>query len=147
MAHAGGRPPIYGEEILEKAREYLEICKDTEEDKENNIKKKVKLPSIGGMAVYLGVRRETLHAWDKNYLEFSNIMEELRAIQEERLINNGLSGEYSPTITKVILTKHGYREGIDQTTNDKDIPIPIMPINTNALRSNNSDTKNSEPTE
>ena len=31
-----------------------------------------------------------------------------------------------PTIAKVLLTKHGYREGIDQTTNDKDLPTPIL---------------------
>lgn len=117
--HAGGRPPIYGLEVIEKANEYLTICKDTEEDKENGVKKKVRLPSIGGMAVYIGVRRETLHAWDKEHEEFSNILEQLRSIQEDRLINNGLSGDYAPTITKVILTKHGYREGIDNTSNDK----------------------------
>lgn len=131
-----GRPPIYGEEILEKARAYLVACIDTEEDKENGIKKKVRLPSIGGMAVALEVRRETLHAWDKEYEEFSNILEQLRAIQEERLINSGLSGEYAPTITKVILTKHGYREGIDQTTNDKDLPTPILPLNVPTDNSN-----------
>ena len=45
--------------------------------------------------------------------------------QADRLLNNGLSGNYNPTIAKVMLTKHGYREGIDNTTNDKDLPAPI----------------------
>lgn len=116
-----GRPPIYSTEILERAKEYLALCIDIDEDKENGIKKKVKLPSIGGMAVYLGVARDTLHAWDKEHEEFSYIMEQLRAIQEERLINSGLSGEYAPTITKVILTKHGYIDKQDVTSDGKAI--------------------------
>jgi len=121
-----GRPTKLTPELIQKAKDYLKSCVDTDEDKEHGINKKVRLPSIGGLAVALEVRRETLHAWDKEDEEFSNILEQLRAIQEERLINSGLSGDYAPTITKVILTKHGYREGIDQTTNDKDLPQPIL---------------------
>lgn len=135
--HPGGRPLIYSQEILDLANQYLDECEDEEVQKvkqsneekgyemyENKIK--VRLPSKGGLAVRLGVRRETLYAWAKEYEEFSNIMERLGAIQEERLINSGLSGSYNSTITKVLLTKHGYREGIDNTTNDKDLPTPII---------------------
>lgn len=125
---AGGRPTDYTKELLEKAHEYLNICKDTEEDKVNNIKANVKMPSKGGLAVYLNVSRETLYAWAKQYPEFSDIMEQMGAIQEERLLNKGLSGDYSPVIAKVLLTKHGYREGQDITTNDKDIPTPIAVV-------------------
>jgi hypothetical protein len=32
------------------------------------------------------------------------------------LINNGLSGDYNPTIAKVLLSKHGYREEVKQDT-------------------------------
>ena len=38
----------------------------------------------------------------------------------------GLQGSYNPTIAKVLLTKHGYREGTDITTNDKDLPMPLL---------------------
>jgi len=123
-----GRPTQYTPELVEKALTYLEICKDTEEDKENGIKASVKMPSKGGLAVYLGVSRETLYAWAKEKPEFSDIMEQMGAIQEDRLLNKGLSGDYSPVIAKVLLTKHGYREGIDQTTNDKDLPTPIASV-------------------
>lgn len=123
-----GRPTVYNEELLEKAREYLTLCKDIEEDKENKIKASVKLPTKGGLAVHLDVSRETLYAWSKEHKAFSDIMERLGAIQEDRLLNKGLSGDYSPIIAKVLLTKHGYREGIDNTTNDKDLPTPIANI-------------------
>lgn len=125
-----GRPVIYGERILKLADEYFTICQDREVEKGNPEKPiyglKVKLPTKGGLAKFLGVSRETLYAWAKEYPEFSDVMESLGSEQEDRLINSGLSGEYNPTIAKVLLTKHGYREGIDQTTNDKDLPVPIL---------------------
>lgn len=126
MAHPGGRPLEYGESILEKAWEYIAMCKDTQGNEENGFKPIVRFPNKGGLAVHLGVRRETLYDWAKKYEEFSNIMEEIGAIQESRLLENGLAGIYNSTITKVILTKHGYREGIDTTTNDKDLPTPLL---------------------
>ena len=121
-----GRPLEYSQEYIDNARVYLDSCIDTFADKESDIKASVKIPTKGGLAVHLGVARETLYDWSRKYPEFSDIMEQLGAIQEERLINNGLSGSYNSTIAKVLLTKHGYREGIDQTTNDKDLPIPIL---------------------
>lgn len=120
--HAGGRPLEYSEEILKKAWEYLESCVDEEKQtvKQSSEKYemfdnklKVKIPTKGGLARYLDVARETLYDWARKYPEFSDVMEAVGAEQEERLINNGLSGDYNPTIAKVLLSKHGYREGID----------------------------------
>jgi len=125
----GGRPTEYNEIILEKAREYLELCEDEEEQQLTGLsqkgtelyknKLKVKMPTKGGLAVYLDVARETLYDWSSKYQEFSDIMEKLGAKQEERLINNGLSGDYNPTIAKVLLTKHGYRDAVDTDVTTK----------------------------
>ena len=52
---------------------------------------------------------------------------------ESTLINKGLSGDYNPTIAKVLLTKHGYREGIDATTNNKDVGTVLLNPVTQAL--------------
>lgn len=123
-----GRPTSYNQEILEKTLEYITSCKDIEEDKENNIKRQVKIPTIEGLAYYIKVNRDTVYQWCKDNKEFSDIIDDLRAIQADRLLNNGLAGTYNPTIAKVLLTKHGYREGIDNTTNDKDLPTPIANV-------------------
>jgi hypothetical protein len=127
--HAGGRPQEYCAEHLLKAREYIDSCYDVDEDKENQIKGRVKIPTKGGLAFHLKVARETLYDWSDKFKEFSDVMEELGAIQEDRLINNGLKGTYNPTISKVLLTKHGYREGIDNTTDNK----PIQTIDSKDL--------------
>lgn len=108
-----GRPIEYNEEYVVKAKKYLQSCIDDIE------KKVVKIPSKGGLAIALGIARDTLYDWAEKYEDFSDIMEAMGAIQEERLLNNGLSGVYNPTIAKVLLTKHGYRDATDSDLNVK----------------------------
>lgn len=123
--HPGGRPTKYNETIIDKVKDYMNTCGVfTDPDTGKIIS--VNLPSIEGLAYEIKVSKNTLYEWEKDHKEFQDIMDELRAKQATFLINNGLSGTFNPTITKVILTKHGYREGIDQTTNDKDLPTPIL---------------------
>jgi hypothetical protein len=121
------RPIEYNEEHLIKAREYITLRVDeieeyhkTRGEKSDGYERlvRVKLPTIEGLAVHLGISRSTLYLWKENYPTFSDIIEELQAIQADRLLNNGLSGDYNPVIAKVLLTKHGYREGIEQTGKD-----------------------------
>ena len=123
MVHAGGRPLEYSREHLKKAEEYLLACEDEETEKSSGDKTvygiKVKIPTKGGLARYLGVSRDTLYDWSSKYEEFSYIMEQVSAEQEERLINNGLSGDYNPTIAKVLLTKHGYHDKVDSDITTK----------------------------
>lgn len=122
-----GRPSEYSESILVQVRDYLKACKDkrikrvsgeSEKFTKYDHKLKVNLPTIEGLAVFLKIHRDTVYSWEKEYPEFSDIIGELRAKQLESLINNGLSGDYNPTIAKVLLAKHGYKEAteIDQKT-------------------------------
>jgi len=113
LGNNGGRPLEYGKEMCEKAKKYIEECKDSF----NGGKIDVKFPNKGGLALYLGVSRETLYDWAEKYPEFSDIMRELMAKQEERLLNGGLSGNYNSTIAKLILSKHGYRDVADVNNN------------------------------
>lgn len=122
------RPTEYNEEILTKCREYLDSCEDTEEDyttstgmKSESFQRlvRVKIPTIEGLAVFLKINKTTIYEWESKHEEFSNVIGELRSIQAERLINKGLSGDYNPTIAKVLLTKHGYRDAVDTDITSK----------------------------
>jgi hypothetical protein len=143
MADAG-RPTEYSPKVLKDARAYLAECEDEEYDwtktdgaqstsYEHRVK--VKLPSIEGLARHLKVHRDTLYEWEKQHVEFSDILEQVRAIQAERLINKGLSGDYNPTITKLMLTKHGYsdKQETDLTSGGK--PLPLL-VNLNVPNNN-----------
>lgn len=122
-----GRPTEYNESILKMATEYIDSCEDELIDRisgqsdsftKYEQKLKVKIPTIEGLARYLKIHRDTVYEWEKEHPEFSDILEDLRAKQADRLLNNGLSGDYNPTIAKVLLTKHGYtdKQEIDQKT-------------------------------
>lgn len=128
-----GRPSIYNANVLIQTRKYLNSCKDKEEEFHKTRGEKsdgferilnVKLPTIEGLAVFLHISRETIYAWCKEYTDFSDIIEELRTKQADALISNGLSGNYNSTIAKVLLTKHGYKEGIEHGGEDGE-PIKI----------------------
>jgi len=116
-----GRPTEYTPEIVEKTLAYLASCNDIEEDKENGIKQKVNLPSIEGLAYEIKVNKDTIYEWCKVHPEFSDVIDDLRAKQAKYLINKGLSGDYSQVIAKVLLTKHGYIDKQDVTSDGKAI--------------------------
>lgn len=131
------RPIEYKSDVHpQKVLEYISQCEDeieeyhkTRGDKSDSFDRivKVKLPSIEGLAFFMGINKTTVYEWESSYEEFSNVIDKLRQKQASELINKGLSGDYNPTIAKVLLTKHGYREGVEQTGKDgKDlIPEPL----------------------
>ncbi len=110
-----GRPTKYREEYIGMAQHYLAEYTDAEfergEDRNVTYKIRVKLPTIEGFARYLGVNKTTLYEWSKEHPAFSNALEEIKTEQLERLINNGLNGDYNSTIAKLMLSSnHGMRE-------------------------------------
>lgn len=110
-----GRPTDFNEQILTDAWSYIQ---DFANDEIKEQKLKVNLPSIEGLALYLEISRSTLYLWQKEHKDFSDIIEVLQQKQAQVLMNNGLSGNYNPTIAKVLLTKHGYtdKQEIEQKT-------------------------------
>lgn len=132
---AGGRPIEYKEEYCQKADEYLELHKDEERAivRQSNSEKgyemydnklAVKLPTLKGFARFIDVNESTLYEWDKKYPEFSKSLDKIKTEQHDRLINNGLSGDYNPTIAKLILSSnHGMSEKQDVTSGGKPLVI------------------------
>lgn len=133
------RPTILTKELKERARLYIEECEDEEDEyhktrgeKSDSYDRlvKVKLPTVEGLALFLGVARSTLYEWKESDEEFSDIIDILLQKQADTLINKGLSGDYNPTIAKVLLTKHGYRDGTELTGKDgKDFEVKTIVIN------------------
>ena len=104
------RPTIYSEEIVNEAWNYIGYSNDVHNAKGE--KTEVRLPTVEGLALHLEISRSTLYLWQKEHEEFSDIIETLLQKQAQSLVNNGLHGSYNPTIAKVLLAKHGYKDEI-----------------------------------
>ena len=102
-----GRPTKYSQEIMVKSLDYMERF-DTEYGDE--------IPSVGGLAVALGVCRDTLYDWSRQdeKSEFSYMLKRLNTLQRTVLLNNGLNGKFNSQITKLVLGKHGYHDRAQQ---------------------------------
>lgn len=120
-----GRPTEYKDEYINKVDEYLSVCQDEEVQEVIGLsakgtelyknKLKVNIPTIEGFAVFLGVSKKSLYNWGDNNSEFLHALGKIEAEQKKRLINSGLSGDYNPTIAKLILSaNHGMKEKTEQ---------------------------------
>lgn len=154
-----GRPTDYTDEVQVRAEAYLESCKDTEVQQTvglsvkgtelYKIKLNVNLPTIEGLSAYLRVNRDTLYEWAKHHPVFSDTLEDIKAEQAKRLMNSGLSGDYNPTIAKLMLSSnHGMSERTDITSGGKDL-IPDKQSKEKADEAlnaflNGSNTKNTQ---
>ena len=79
------------------------------------------IPSIEGMAIHLGVHRDTLYDWAKQKDKgFSDILKLTIQNQERTLINNGLNNTFNSAITKLVLGKHGYHDKMEQDITSSD---------------------------
>lgn len=132
--HAGGRPTKYeGQITIDKAKEYLNTCVDeysefnkTRGENTNSYDRlvKVNLPTVVGLALFLDVNKDTVYEWAKEYPEFSDTLSKVVSLQEQRLLENGMSGDYNSTIAKLILSSnHGYREKSDITSDGKALSL------------------------
>ena len=119
---AGGRPTTYDDEVLAKARLYLEKY---EEDGEL-------VPTIAGLAGYIKRSRSVIYKWEqeKVHAEFIDILEEIKECQEKKLIKGGLSSNFNAVITKMMLTKHGYsdKQEIDHTSGGEKLQAPVYHV-------------------
>lgn len=99
----GGRPTKFKPEIIAKANEYLQEA----------IPQNMKIPTVEGLALKLGVNRDTLYEWADKYPEFSDTLETLKMRQKEYLIEIGIFGgkEINATIVQLLLrVNHGMVE-------------------------------------
>jgi hypothetical protein len=133
-----GRPSKLTVELLTKARQYVEDA--------DNMSSTTLLPTKERLARILGIDRDTLKEWAKENDDFSAICKDLDVIQADKLVQNGLVGRYTPAITAIMLSKHGYVRQ-EQVDNNIQMVQPIIDLpklkaidqDTDALSGNDSD--------
>ena len=111
-----GRPSNLDDKIIERARAYAD-------GGFRNVPNKI--PSIAGLAFFLGKSRECMYEWARQSDVFSGILDEILRTQEMLLLDGGLGGDFNAVITKMILTKHGYSD--KQETDIKNSDCSLKP--------------------
>ena len=111
------RPTKLTPELMEQARKHVD-------EFDNSLA--TLLPTVEGLALELHISRETVYAWAKENDTFSDIVNDLKAKQAQKLIQNTVINRYNPTIAKLILSgKHGYVEK-SEVDNKHEIVKPIF---------------------
>ena len=93
--HPGGRPTKYTPKVIEELNQYLKEA----------IPQNMKIPTVEGIALKLGINKTTLYEWANKYPQFSNALEELKMKQKEALTEIGIFGgkEINATIVSLLL--------------------------------------------
>lgn len=124
-----GRPTKYSDEMIGKATQYLHI-KRPSRDEHGQIDEV--MPSIEGLALHLMVHRDTIWQWckEEDKKDFSDIVEAIFQKQGKTLVNQGAIGNFNPTISKLLLSKHNYREQteIDLTSGGEKLETNVINV-------------------
>lgn len=118
MAHPGGRPTDYRPEMVQEVEEYLSEA----------VPQNMKIPTIEGIALRLGVTRETVYEWAKRYPEFSDTIKKQKILQKEYLQEIGIFGGKeinAPIVALLLKVNHDMVETqkTDITSGGKPIPL------------------------
>jgi hypothetical protein len=108
---SAGRPTKLDEDLIAAAAEYASG---------GYMEHNEVIPSVEGLASCLRVSRASIYNWKEQSPEFMDILEDILAKQAKTLMNSGLMGDFNSTITKLMLTKHGYSDKIEQDVTSSD---------------------------
>jgi len=114
-----GRPTKYHPSFVLEADKYLLTTG----------REQMHLPKLESFAIWLDVSMDALEDWRRLYPNFSGALQKIMKRQAQQLIDDGIYGgkEVNSTIVKLLLqNNHGMKERTDTTTNDKDLPQPII---------------------
>ena len=116
------RPTKYTPEMLEMARDYVDNCPDM-------------VPMVVGLCRHINRASSTVYDWAKepDKKEFSDILTEISEGQHVTLVNKGLAGDFNSNITKMMLTKHGYSDKVEQDVTSGGKPLNswvVTPVST-----------------
>ena len=104
------RPTKYNAEQLAKAKHYIT----------NYASYGDPVPTIEGLADELDISRQTAYNWGNEHDEFLDILDRLMTKQGRRLLAGGLTNEFNSPFAKMMATKHGYSDKIEQDLTSSD---------------------------
>lgn len=112
---AGGRPTSWSLELEEKAWEYVNGgWRDVEHA----------VPMVVGLCSFIDRSSTAVYEWEKDEdKEFKDIVKAIKEAQHLELFNKSLTGEYNASMSKLMLTKHGYSDKIDNDVTTGGKPI------------------------
>lgn len=124
--HPGGRPTKYDPKFCDKVIEYFDVPPFKEVSTVFGVKRIPNiLPTIAGFAHWIGVSKDTIYEWKKNYPEFSDAVQRAGANQEHMLLTNALLGIYNHKFAALV--------GInvtDMKVQQADVPQNVATIET-----------------
>ena len=93
--HAGGRPSEYTPKIIDELNQYLIEA----------VPQNMKIPTVEGIALRLGISKKTLYNWAEIHPEFLHALDILKMKQKEALIETGIFGgkEINQSIVALLL--------------------------------------------
>ena len=103
-----GRPSDYTPEVIEQINEYMEEA----------IPQNMKIPTVEGIALKLGINRDTLYEWAKVHPEFSDTLARMKMKQKEILQEIGIFGGKEINATIVALLLKVNHDMIETTRNE-----------------------------
>lgn len=121
MKNKGGRPTKYVPGLINKIDEYLSEA----------VPENMKIPTVEGLCLKLGISRETFYAWGKKYPEFSDTIKLIKLKQKEHLTEIGIFGgkEINASIVALLLkVNHDMNDSkIDINVDNRRIQIIQLP--------------------
>lgn len=116
--NAVGRPTKYlPEAIYPKIEEYLAQCS----------REQTRLPTIEGLALFLGIDDDTVVEWGKKSVEFSAAIKKIKMLQKEQLMNDSFYGGKEVNAGAgvfMLKANHGMKENDPSTL----IQVNVQPI-------------------
>jgi hypothetical protein len=78
------------------------------------------IPSVAGLACYLGFSRETMYQWAEQCPKWKSLLSSINTLQEVKIIDGTLRDGWNANFAKMLMVKHGYTEKqeIDHTSSD-----------------------------